>query len=107
MTDSRLRAENRRCGHSKSLQNIGDLRTVRLRWGDECGTRRFGREGDLFIRVRVVRYGASFSAWPQEALDGRLTKSVTGGGRSSSRGQARLVRGAGAVADRLRRPTQL
>jgi hypothetical protein len=35
-----------------------------------------------------------------------LTKSVTGGGRSSGRGQACEVRGAGATADRLRRPTE-
>jgi hypothetical protein len=48
--------------------------------------------GGLFISVRFIRHGASFSAWPQGALDGRMTKSVTGGGRSSGRGQARLVR---------------
>ena len=57
--------------------------------------------GGLSISVRFVRHGASFPAWPQGQLDGRLTKSVIGGGRSSGRGQARRVRGAGATADRL------
>jgi hypothetical protein len=46
--------------------------------------------GDLFISVRFVRHGALFSAWPQGALDGRLTKLVTGGGLRAAR-QARLV----------------
>ena len=60
--------------------------------------RRLGVMGGLFISVRFVRHGASFPAWPQGQLDGRLTKPVTGGGRSPGRGQTRLVRGAGAAA---------
>jgi hypothetical protein len=67
--------------------------------------RRFGAMGGLFINVRFVRHGAYFSAWPQGRY-GRLTKLVTDGGGLRAARQARLVRGAGATADRLRRPTQ-
>jgi hypothetical protein len=65
-----------------------------------------GVKNGLFISVRFVHHGASFPVRPQGLLGGRPTKSVSGGGRSSGRGQARLVRGAGATADRLWRPTQ-
>jgi hypothetical protein len=47
--------------------------------------------GGLFISVRFVHHGAYFSAWPQGALDGRLTKLVTDGGGLRAARQARLV----------------
>ncbi len=61
----------------------------------------------LSIRVRFDRSRGVNPGLAAGYPDGRLTKSVTGGSRSSGRRQARRVRGAGATADnRLRRPTQ-
>jgi hypothetical protein len=70
-------------------------------------TLRVGVIGGLSISVRFARHNASGPAWPQGSWTDSLPNSVTGDGRSSGRGQARRVRGAGATADRLRRPTPM